>query len=71
VKAGPSRKALGESLDNQVADMTSGFKEAKHKTPRTTTNTTNRTRESKDPSKEDDAATQSKKLQKDIKAFLT
>ena len=67
MKAGPSRKALGEALDNQVADMTAGFKETKDKAPRrpaTTTRTPNQR-------KEDDATAESKKLQKDIKAFLT
>ena len=68
MKAGPSRKALGEALDNQVADMTAGFKETKEKAPRRSAATTTRTPNQR---KEDDATTESKKLQKDIKAFLT
>ena len=55
--SGVSRKALGEMLDTQIADF-------KAKDPKK--NTTRKTEKNGDP-KQDEA----KKLQKDIKAFLT
>lgn len=55
--AGTSKKALGEALDSQIADLKKDDKDKKPKD--------NKEKNPKDPKKEE-----TKQLQKDIKAFL-